>query len=214
MQHHSKLPKIQDNRGKLSFIQAFDHIPFEIEQLFCSFDNHLVLSQKAYKKNSHQEVIIALSGSFDLVIKKDPKSNYKYRLNTPYDSISIHINSSYRLENFVTNTICLHLLSKPLNYKIKKCTPIKQSSVNECRIIEFDVRENNLRGKEILYGNKVPFKVKRVYYLYDIPKGVSRGGHAHFESQEFLIAVKGSFEIEICDGKEKKSFRGRYLSTY
>jgi glyoxylate utilization-related uncharacterized protein len=201
-----KLPKIEDKRGKLTFVQAFDHIPFEIEQLFCSFNNSLEFTQKAYQQKSYQEVIIALSGSFDVIIKKNTENSFKYSLNTPYNFVNIPADSSYRLENFVENTVSLHLLSKPINCEAKKNIQIEHTSINDCRIIKFDVRENRFKRKEILHDNKVPFKVKRVYYLYDMPKGANRGGHAHFESQELLIAVKGSFEIEVLDGKEKTSF--------
>lgn len=52
----------------------------------------------------------------------------------------------------------------------------------------------------------IPFNIKRVYYLYDLPSGSERGGHAHKEQQEFIIAVSGSFDVILDDGKEKKTF--------
>ena len=52
----------------------------------------------------------------------------------------------------------------------------------------------------------LPYVVKRVYYLYDVPSGAYRGGHAHKEQQEFLIALSGSFEVILNDGENKKSF--------
>ncbi|MCG2419604.1 FdtA/QdtA family cupin domain-containing protein [Aequorivita sp. F47161] len=51
----------------------------------------------------------------------------------------------------------------------------------------------------------LPYEVKRVYYLYDVPSGAYRGGHAHKEQQEFLIALSGSFEVLLDDGTNKKS---------
>ena len=51
----------------------------------------------------------------------------------------------------------------------------------------------------------LPYEVKRVYYLYDVPSGMYRGGHAHKEQQEFLIALSGSFQVMLDDGKNKKS---------
>ncbi|ASZ10690.1 FdtA/QdtA family cupin domain-containing protein [Chitinophaga pendula] len=50
----------------------------------------------------------------------------------------------------------------------------------------------------------VPFDVKRVFYLYDVPGGESRGAHAHYECHQFLIAVSGSFEVLLDDGKTKR----------
>jgi dTDP-4-dehydrorhamnose 3,5-epimerase-like enzyme len=50
----------------------------------------------------------------------------------------------------------------------------------------------------------IPFSIERVYYLYDVPGGVSRGGHAHKNLQQVIIAVHGSFDVLIDDGKNKK----------
>ncbi|HJA14155.1 MULTISPECIES: sugar 3,4-ketoisomerase [Butyricimonas] len=52
----------------------------------------------------------------------------------------------------------------------------------------------------------VPFKIKRVYWIYDVPGGETRGGHAYNENQEFIIALSGSFDVILDDRKERKSF--------
>ena len=52
----------------------------------------------------------------------------------------------------------------------------------------------------VIEKNTVPFEIKRVYYLYDVPSGAERGGHAHKEQQEFLIALSGSFDVILNDG--------------
>jgi len=52
----------------------------------------------------------------------------------------------------------------------------------------------------------VPFEIKRVYYLYDIPGGLSRGGHAHKDLQQLIIALSGSFDLIVDDGKVKRTF--------
>ena len=54
--------------------------------------------------------------------------------------------------------------------------------------------------------NHIPFVIKRTYWLYDVPGGESRGGHAYRENQEFLIALSGSFDVLLDDGKEKHTF--------
>jgi hypothetical protein len=71
----------------------------------------------------------------------------------------------------------------------------------------------NLPKIEDLRGNltfieeekNIPFKIKRVYWIYDVPGGQKRGGHAHKECYQFLIAVSGSFEIEMDDGINKRT---------
>ena len=54
--------------------------------------------------------------------------------------------------------------------------------------------------------NHVPFKIKRVYYVYDIPGGESRGGHAHKRQQQFIIALSGSFDVILDDGIDRGRF--------
>lgn len=52
----------------------------------------------------------------------------------------------------------------------------------------------------------IPFEIKRTYWLYDVPGGESRGGHAYRKTEEFVIALSGSFDVIVDDGKEKKTF--------
>ena len=52
----------------------------------------------------------------------------------------------------------------------------------------------------------IPFEIKRTYWLYDVPGGESRGGHAYRETEEFVIALSGSFDVIVDDGKEKRTF--------
>ena len=82
-----------------------------------------------------------------------------------------------------------------------------KSIVDECRII--DLRKiHDIRGNltPIEGGADIPFDIKRIYYLYDVPSGESRGAHAHKELQQLIIAANGSFTITLDDGKNKKSF--------
>ena len=54
--------------------------------------------------------------------------------------------------------------------------------------------------------NHIPFEIKRIYWLYDVPGGEIRGGHAYKENQEFIVAMSGSFDVVLDDGNEKKTF--------
>ena len=79
--------------------------------------------------------------------------------------------------------------------------------LDKCHIIELP-KINEPRGNlTFIEGNRhVPFDIKRVYYLYDVPGGSERGGHAHKELQQFIIAMSGSFDVILDDGREKRIF--------
>ncbi|AIJ04932.1 WxcM-like domain-containing protein [Methanocaldococcus bathoardescens] len=79
--------------------------------------------------------------------------------------------------------------------------------INLCKIINFP-KVSDYRGNlTFIEGNiHVPFEIKRVYYIYDIPSGETRGGHAHIELEQVIIALSGSFEVVVDDGYTRKSF--------
>ena len=54
--------------------------------------------------------------------------------------------------------------------------------------------------------NHIPFKIRRTYWLYDVPGGEARGGHAYRENQEFIVALSGSFDVVLDDGQEKRTY--------
>lgn len=80
-------------------------------------------------------------------------------------------------------------------------------SLNDCQIIELP-KITDSRGNLTFVENQrhVPFDIKRVYYTYDVPGGAERGGHAHKQLKQTIIAVSGSFDIALDDGFEKKKF--------
>lgn len=82
-----------------------------------------------------------------------------------------------------------------------------QRSVDECRIIDLP-KISDPRGNLtfIENSNHIPFDIKRVYYLYDVPGGSERGSHAHKSLHQFIVAMSGSFDIELDDGRNKKRF--------
>ena len=80
-----------------------------------------------------------------------------------------------------------------------------QSSVFDCVIIPLNKIHNRAGNITIVEGGKyVPFNVKRVYYLYDIPGGEGRGGHAHKTLHQLIVAASGSFDVLLDDGVNRK----------
>jgi hypothetical protein len=91
--------------------------------------------------------------------------------------------------------------------------------LQHCHLIEFP-KIHDVRGNltPVEGGIHVPFPIARIYYLYDVPGGASRGGHAHRDLEQVIVAIHGSFEVVLDDGREKATHRlsrgdqGLYLS--
>lgn len=84
---------------------------------------------------------------------------------------------------------------------------MKKFLVQDCELLEFDKHPSSKGNLSVVQHQKdIPFDIKRVYYLYDVPGGASRGAHAHKELWQLMIAASGSFRVTLDDGKEKQSF--------
>ncbi|MES2151911.1 MAG: FdtA/QdtA family cupin domain-containing protein [Pseudomonadota bacterium] len=76
-----------------------------------------------------------------------------------------------------------------------------------CRIIDLPKHADPRGNLSVIEGNvDVPFDIKRVYYLYDVPGGSSRAGHGHRELQQLIVAMSGSFDVIVDDGYARKKF--------
>ena len=83
---------------------------------------------------------------------------------------------------------------------------MKEVTIYDCSIIQVPKVNNRAGNISIVEGFKnLPFEPKRVFYLYDIPAGESRGAHAHKENHQFIIAASGSFEVALDDGTNSKT---------
>lgn len=85
---------------------------------------------------------------------------------------------------------------------------MKKSTVYDCTMIELDKHHSDRKGNISVVGNSktIPFGIKRTYYLYDVPGGESRGGHAHRELSQLIVAASGSFTVTLDDGNVKRTF--------
>lgn len=79
--------------------------------------------------------------------------------------------------------------------------------LKDCEVIQLP-RINDARGNLTFIegGRHTPFDIKRLYYLYDVPGGAERGGHAHKKLHQLIIAMSGSFDVLLDDGSQKKRF--------
>lgn len=88
----------------------------------------------------------------------------------------------------------------------------------DCQLIQLPIVHDRRGNLSFIEGNRhIPFSIERVYYLYDVPGGAERGGHAHRGLQQLIIAMSGSFDVILDDGSEKRrfhlnrSYQGLYL---
>jgi dTDP-4-dehydrorhamnose 3,5-epimerase-like enzyme len=98
-----------------------------------------------------------------------------------------------------TSEISKHLLTLQMS---------RTSTVFDSTLITLD-KNHQIKGNLTAVDNNVqiPFDIKRIYYIYDIPGGLNRGGHAHKKLQQLVLALSGSFDIIIDDGKSKRTFQ-------
>ena len=82
---------------------------------------------------------------------------------------------------------------------------ISSSSVNDCTVKKLSKIHNEAGNITIVENDiNIPFHVNRIYYLYDIPGGSERGGHAHYELEQYVVAASGGFDVVLDDGKNRK----------
>ena len=97
---------------------------------------------------------------------------------------------------------------------------MEKYSIDDCRIITLPKISDPRGNLSFIEETKhVPFEIKRVYYLYDVPGGETRGGHANLDLQKFIIAMSGSFDVIVDDGRNKfryhlnRAYYGLYIPT-
>ena len=80
-------------------------------------------------------------------------------------------------------------------------------TIDDCKIVELP-KFLDARGNLSFAENfkQIPFVIKRAYWIYDVPGGEDRGGHAYFKNQEFIIALSGAFDVVVDDGENKQTF--------
>ena len=108
------LPKILDPRGNLTFLQYPDQVPFEIKRVFWIYDVPGGETRGGHAYKTQNELIVALSGSFDVVVH-DGKQEQRFHLNRSYTGLYIPAKMWRHMENFSTNSLSLHLSDSAYN---------------------------------------------------------------------------------------------------
>jgi dTDP-4-dehydrorhamnose 3,5-epimerase-like enzyme len=81
-----------------------------------------------------------------------------------------------------------------------------KTTLDDIKIIDFPVVEDTRGNLAFIQEGVIPFNLKRVYYLYDVPSGAERGGHSHIKQHAILIALSGSFDVLLEDGNSNKIY--------
>ena len=90
-------------------------------------------------------------------------------------------------------------------HTFEKNTLMDKTTVNDCKLIDIPKIEDPRGNLSVIEKDVIPFEMKRVYYLYDVPGGAERGGHAHKNIVGFILALSGSFDVVLHDGMEEKT---------
>lgn len=228
-----ELPKFLDERGNLSFAENNNQIPFTIKRTYWLYDVPGGVARGGHAEINNEELIIAMSGSFDITVD-DGVLQKTFTLNRSYYGLFIPKGLWREIKEFSTNALALEFGSIGFDVKdyirdyddfLKFCKnpsfapvsnepvvecfeSVKKYNVFDCTMIELDKHHSNRKGNLTVVenGQTLPFDVKRVYYLYDVPGGESRGAHAHRDLEQFIVAASGSFKVTLDDGKCKRSF--------
>lgn len=230
-----ELPKYLDARGNLSFAQNLDQIPFEIKRTYWLYDVPGGIARGGHAEIENEELVIALSGSFEIMVD-DGEHQKTFTLNRSYYGLYIPKGLWREIREFSTNALALEFGSTKYtpndyirNYKAFKAyskaeklhnvdsrkvmvenMPIHEKKYNvfDSTVIELERHHSDRRGNlsVVENGSSFPFDVKRVYYLYDVPGGESRGSHAHRDLEQLIVAASGSFKVTLDDGTYKRTF--------
>lgn len=192
------LPKIEDPRGNLSFIEHGERgaCPFEIGRVSWIYDVPTGRVRRLPAVPSPR-MLVAMSGSFDAA---------DVRLTRSDRGLPIAPGTETRLGHFATNSVAMILGGEDGDSEPCQCGDMPDShaisSVDECRVMELP-RRRDADGSvtEVVNGNPgIPFDVRRVFYLYDVPADATRGGHSHHRAQEMIVALTGCFDVVLDDG--------------
>ena len=228
-----ELPKFLDARGNLSFAENNNQIPFTIKRTYWLYDVPGGVARGGHAEINNEELIIAMSGSFDILVD-DGRKQKTYTLNRSYYGLYIPKGLWREIKEFSTNALALEFgsiaydvndyirdydsfiaFSKNPQFAVNSDTIIEEGSeicskydVFDCTMVELDKHHSDRKGNLTVVenGKTLPFDVKRVYYLYDVPGGENRGAHAHKELSQLIIAASGSFTVTLDDGKCKRSY--------
>lgn len=237
------LPKVPDSRGNLSFIEECRQVPFRISRAYWIYDVPGGETRGGHAFRQNQEFIVALSGSFDVVLDNGRRRR-TWSLNRSYYGLYVPRGYWRQMRNFSTNSLALILASEPYDrqdylYDYEEFAALRQSgyfeqpapdtsgvvpgrlpgygtplagsdkpqpTVNDAKLYDLNKIHYSEGNLTVIQGGvDLPYDLRRVFYLYDVPGGESRGAHAHRQCHQFLVAAGGAFEVLLDDGTNRRT---------
>ena len=243
--HLIDLPKVLDSRGNLSFIEECRQVPFRISRAYWIYDVPGGETRGGHAFRHNQEFIVALSGSFDVVLDNG-KRRRTWSLNRSYYGLYVPRGYWRQMQNFSTNSLALILASEPYDrqdylYNYDEFVALRSTgffdrpeeqprmvsakevveavsegrravmpavlpTVNDAKLLDLNKIHYSEGNLTVIQGGKdLPYELRRVFYLYDVPGGESRGAHAHRQCHQFLVAAGGAFEVLLDDGVNQRT---------
>jgi hypothetical protein len=209
------LPQIPEPRGNLTALEELVHLPFRIGCVRWFYDVPAGTSWTAGEPGLGDALLVALSGSFVAIIDRpDP---WRVPLSRANRGLHLPADVRWKVDDPSTNSVGLVVSAQPnrahrpaSDWSGETATAAlnPESTVDDCRPITLP-RHQDLGGStsKVIPQSDIPFDISRVYYLYDVPGGAQRGGHAHRRLQEVLVAVAGSFDVVLKDGRRVRTTR-------
>lgn len=202
--HFVDIPRINDPRGNLSFIQHPGTLPFKpgtvgwMYNLPGNEETDLFLPAMKF-----EITVVALSGAADATV-----GNESFRLDRAYRGLFIPKGMTVHFDSFVTNTVILVIAGGgcPNVPPCRLCEPDAHSisKLADVEIIDPDAWSLPV-GSAVRVG-EAKFDVQRVFYLYDVPADSERGGHSHHKARELIVAASGAFDVILDDGMERRPY--------
>jgi hypothetical protein len=195
------LPTVMDERGSLTFIEQERHVPISIRSLWWS-EAALVRSNGVVPGAGSDSFVVSLGGECQLAVH-DQSTVHRVSLGSSRAAAGVPAGLAWEIEDSSEAALIVVLSgdSVPERAGVNGRCPIRSPVLGDSVVYEFGCRDSD--SPVVVGAYNLPFAVRRVFYLYEVPPGRSRGAHAHRECEQLIVAGRGSFTVVVDDGSQR-----------